>query len=123
MQNSLFEEHADESFDLVGAKLRVIRSWLDSETAMLAFRNIQQKTQWQNPKIKMGGQWVTIPRLQAWHGVDALKFTYSDFSFIAEPMFEDLTRFQQRLESEFNCLLYTSPSPRDLSTSRMPSSA
>ena len=102
MQNSLFEEHADESFDLVGAKLRVIRSWLDSETAMLAFRNIQQKTQWQNPKIKMGGQWVTIPRLQAWHGVDALKFTYSDFSFIAEPMFEDLTRFQQRLESEFN---------------------
>ena len=24
---------------------------------------------------------------------------------------------------EYNCLLYTSPSPRDLSTSRMPSSA
>ena len=27
------------------------------------------------------------------------------------------------LESPFSCLLYTSPSPRDLSTSRMPSSA
>ena len=27
------------------------------------------------------------------------------------------------LESLFTCLLYTSPSPRDLSTSRMPSSA
>ena len=26
-------------------------------------------------------------------------------------------------EGVFNCLLYTSPSPRDLSTSRMPSSA
>ena len=26
-------------------------------------------------------------------------------------------------EQDFNCLLYTSPSPRDLSTSRMPSSA
>ena len=26
-------------------------------------------------------------------------------------------------EEVFNCLLYTSPSPRDLSTSRMPSSA
>ena len=26
-------------------------------------------------------------------------------------------------ESEISCLLYTSPSPRDLSTSRMPSSA
>ena len=27
------------------------------------------------------------------------------------------------LEMYWNCLLYTSPSPRDLSTSRMPSSA
>ena len=27
------------------------------------------------------------------------------------------------LRKEFGCLLYTSPSPRDLSTSRMPSSA
>ena len=26
-------------------------------------------------------------------------------------------------QQDFNCLLYTSPSPRDLSTSRMPSSA
>ena len=27
------------------------------------------------------------------------------------------------IEQDLNCLLYTSPSPRDLSTSRMPSSA
>ena len=33
---------------------------------------------------------------------------------------EDVVHF---LETKFNCLLYTSPSPRDLSTSRMPSSA
>ena len=31
---------------------------------------------------------------------------------------------KQRLRAQYNiCLLYTSPSPRDLSTSRMPSSA
>ena len=30
---------------------------------------------------------------------------------------------QQGSEWAYNCLLYTSPSPRDLSTSRMPSSA
>jgi len=29
----------------------------------------------------------------------------------------------ERIEVVYNCLLYTSPSPRDLSTSRMPSSA
>ena len=28
-----------------------------------------------------------------------------------------------RLSNDYSCLLYTSPSPRDLSTSRMPSSA
>ena len=32
-------------------------------------------------------------------------------------------QFEQKVVNIFNCLLYTSPSPRDLSTSRMPSSA
>eukprot|EP00831_Metopus_contortus_P078744 TRINITY_DN7683_c0_g2_i1.p2 TRINITY_DN7683_c0_g2~~TRINITY_DN7683_c0_g2_i1.p2 ORF type:complete len:101 (-),score=34.40 TRINITY_DN7683_c0_g2_i1:69-371(-) len=31
--------------------------------------------------------------------------------------------FADHFEKPFTCLLYTSPSPRDLSTSRMPSSA
>ena len=31
--------------------------------------------------------------------------------------------WQADLQSSMDCLLYTSPSPRDLSTSRMPSSA
>ena len=31
--------------------------------------------------------------------------------------------FSRRLQTQETCLLYTSPSPRDLSTSRMPSSA
>ena len=31
--------------------------------------------------------------------------------------------FKEKLHRVMNCLLYTSPSPRDLSTSRMPSSA
>ena len=34
-----------------------------------------------------------------------------------------IARRRRRLESSIGCLLYTSPSPRDLSTSRMPSSA
>ena len=38
---------------------------------------------------------------------------------------EDLNALEQalRLKDAYPCLLYTSPSPRDLSTSRMPSSA
>ena len=36
-----------------------------------------------------------------------------------------LQKFDEELTEDYilNCLLYTSPSPRDLSTSRMPSSA
>ena len=34
-----------------------------------------------------------------------------------------LNAFRYRREVSISCLLYTSPSPRDLSTSRMPSSA
>ena len=36
---------------------------------------------------------------------------------------ENLNDLVQETKKEFTCLLYTSPSPRDLSTSRMPSSA
>ena len=36
---------------------------------------------------------------------------------------ETLKKFNERLRRTIACLLYTSPSPRDLSTSRMPSSA
>ena len=35
----------------------------------------------------------------------------------------DLQHLQERLQENNNCLLYTSPSPRDTVTSRMPSSA
>ena len=34
-----------------------------------------------------------------------------------------LESFKESYDHKINCLLYTSPSPRDLSTSRMPSSA
>ena len=36
---------------------------------------------------------------------------------------DDVNREFDELGADYNCLLYTSPSPRDLSTSRMPSSA
>ena len=47
-------------------------------------------------------------------------------SFEGEPEgMEVISKYRSYLETEYEkcCLLYTSPSPRDLSTSRMPSSA
>ena len=64
----------------------------------------------------------------------------ADAEDVVQDVFEKLLRYEGRFESEehlkawllrvainrcrdITCLLYTSPSPRDLSTSRMPSSA
>ena len=57
-------------------------------------------------------------------GVPLLKFsadtgTRAVMTIDAEPSFKDRDTSDQAVV----CLLYTSPSPRDLSTSRMPSSA
>ena len=47
-------------------------------------------------------------------------------NFIPETLkkpIEDLTELFEKLRYDKNCLLYTSPSPRDVEESRMPSSA
>ena len=61
-------------------------------------------------------------------------FNRKDIDFTKQPMFfgedggvqrYDVFKYPQfdKLNQTMLCLLYTSPSPRDLSTSRMPSSA
>ena len=60
-----------------------------------------------NGKIWMNGQMVD------WRSANVHILTHA--MHYASSVFEG--------ERAYNCLLYTSPSPRDLSTSRMPSSA
>ena len=60
--------------------------------------------------------------LKDWLGqkkIEEVECVISDIAGVVRGKAMPLTKFD-RLE---NCLLYTSPSPRDLSTSRMPSSA
>ena len=70
---------------------------------------------------------VTAPLLVQGIKIDLPETTAS---VLEESELEELTltinkkgQFFIEFESYKNCLLYTSPSPRDLSTSRMPSSA
>ena len=49
--------------------------------------------------------------------------TPNDLVLINKTILEKKPDSEDRLKYYNNCLLYTSPSPRDLSTSRMPSSA
>ena len=50
---------------------------------------------------------------------------YNELTLLQQEDKDDLEIAEQSLMAAmvFTCLLYTSPSPRDLSTSRMPSSA
>ena len=57
-------------------------------------------------------------------GVPAWAFTQCRVTFLErQSVVRTLRQFRTVLEVHGGCLLYTSPSPRDLSTSRMPSSA
>ena len=76
---------------------------------------------------KAPGDKITIAKIAADVGVSEAAI-YRHFASKAQ-IFEALITFaEEALLSRINtihasCLLYTSPSPRDLSTSRMPSSA
>ena len=74
------------------------------------------------PVVRAGGGVVVHP---GEHGTEVLlvhRPRYDDWSFPKGKRDGDETD-EETAVREVLCLLYTSPSPRDLSTSRMPSSA
>ena len=52
-------------------------------------------------------------------GMNAFEKEITKFERLAKK----ITELEERLEKDKNCLLYTSPSPRDRQKTRMPSSA
>ena len=67
------------------------------------------------------GEKVVIKLINSTHGVGVL---LANKGIQAENILEAFTRSKQKsMIQEYICLLYTSPSPRDGATSRMPSSA
>ena len=65
-----------------------------------------------------GGEWVNAPP-----GERVLGFSYDTRRLTARDMFVALKSPKRDGHNFINCLLYTSPSPRDRQKSRMPSSA
>ena len=81
--------------------------------------NLTQNTEFKYTMIERTVEsWLdtTTHSLQYKNDSDNLLFEYKN-------IFQDVKNVFDGLEEYANCLLYTSPSPRDLSTSRMPSSA
>ena len=87
----------------------------------------------QNEELKKAGLKATLPRIKIME-VLASTALQEEAHFSAEDIYRELILKNEdiglatvyRVLTQFEaaaCLLYTSPSPRDLSTSRMPSSA
>ena len=71
---------------------------------------------------QQGQQTITIPAAEADRLADSLSQVMTRLVTVQEEMI-DVLKSSQESQTINICLLYTSPSPRDLSTSRMPSSA
>ena len=74
----------------------------------------------ESPKIDVRTLPESVARL--WETMLRLDPSWDLSSWLDEKALEELELVESHLGRE-SCLLYTSPSPRDLSTSRMPSSA
>ena len=61
----------------------------------------------------------------AWTSSNCKKFSeiYTDGEDLINRMWGDSFRYERDESKAYTCLLYTSPSPRDATLSRMPSSA
>ena len=75
-----------------------------------------------------------VPFFRTSDVVSIFKNTTNEKAFISNELYEELAKKSGKIQKDdllitgggsigIPCLLYTSPSPRDLSTSRMPSSA
>ena len=126
------------------SSLHYIANFIKAEQATLLLQKWIDEMLWEQSNITLFGKQVKIPRLNTWYGDKP--YAYSGTRFEAQPMPAELAMLKEKVEKasglEFNsvlanwyrngedcmgwhsdCLLYTSPSPRDATLSRMPSSA
>ena len=101
----------------------------DSETSERAFEEEVMLVGFGNARTKAEGAAVTFDQAQEsftsryTHETIALAFAITEEA-VEDNLYDRLSaRYTRALARSMACLLYTSPSPRDLSTSRMPSSA
>ena len=113
MQDSLILEEPGE-INLPDAELHYYPELFEAKKADELLAQLNEGIEWTQNTIRFYGKESLVPRLEAWYGDLGKSYAYSGIHMDPKPWTEELLTI---------CLLYTSPSPRDLSTSRMPSSA
>lgn len=91
-----------------GARIWGWNSLLGQRTKAAA-DDLHQALPWQQPKLKLFGQWRTIPRLQSWHGDPEAAYRYSGLTLPPSPWHPMLKEIKDALEeltgARFNSVL------------------
>lgn len=108
-QSLLFGSKTAERLLIPGADVVIMRGWLDDVPAQILFDHCLSELQWQQPRLVIAGKSRRIPRLQAWHGDQDARYTYSGRLFTPSAWTEQLfclrVKLQQGLGSDFNSVL------------------
>lgn len=99
MQNSLFDtQHNGEQIQLDGASLSYFPNFYSQEKADALFQHLQQQVPWRQEQIRIAGIPRLQPRLSAWFGDDAAKYTYSGLHLSPLPWMPALLEIKQDIE-------------------------
>lgn len=83
--------------------------WLSSVRAGELFECLSRQVAWEQSKVRINGQWVPIPRLNAWYADQGCDYTYSGARFqpLAWPaeLSEIKSELEQALNQPFNACL------------------
>lgn len=117
-QADLFANNSQEAcdcqtFDLDGIKLNYYTTFLNGNDSSDLYQELIAKLEWQQPKIRIAGRHIPIPRLQAWLGDKHYNYAYSGTRFTAELWPPSLASLKEKIETrtgiQFNtalCNLY-----------------
>lgn len=108
-QTSLFETAESEQLLSLDGEVRFYPQWLRADEADALLDNLITTLDWQRSNIRLYGQEVAIPRLNAWYGDPGCRYRYSGASFEPNLWTEALAdireRLSRRLGVTFNSVL------------------
>jgi alkylated DNA repair dioxygenase AlkB len=106
-QVDFFDRDNRDVIPLNGGELLLIRQAFSPEVAHRLFLQLREQTQWSQDEIIMGGRRVLIPRLQAWYGDAAYRYSGFNMTPLAwTAVLLEIKRSVEKLsEARFNSVL------------------
>ncbi len=104
-QPALFEEQPSGP----GLDVTVVRCAVGLAAADVAFHALRTRVAWRQDHLRMFGQVIPVPRLEAWIADDGLDYTYSGIHHDPDPWIEEVAQLRDLVaahaETTFNSVL------------------